>query len=103
VSAENTTPGNAIGVTAVVDLTAGFPENGPFLKKTYDNVQLAPLTAPNVSQLAAAVDFVRAAASRSVLPAKARNLGPQVLLEQDWVSRVREFDAGLRSARVVAR
>jgi protein-tyrosine phosphatase len=47
------------GVTAVVDLTAGFPESGPLLTLHYLNVQLLPLTIPTIEQLREAVRFIR--------------------------------------------
>src|SRR5215471_13222254 len=49
----------AKGVTASVDMTAGFPECAPLLALRYCNIQLLPLTVPTLDQLREAVRFVR--------------------------------------------
>jgi len=49
----------AKGVTAAVDMTAGFPECAPLLGLRYRNIQLLPLTVPNLDQLREAVRFVQ--------------------------------------------
>lgn len=46
------------GVTAALDLTAGFPECGPLCALKYRNIQLLPLTVPSLDQLQEAVAFV---------------------------------------------
>ena len=46
------------GVTAALDLTAGFPECAPLLALPYTNVQLLPITVPNLKQLCEAVAFI---------------------------------------------
>jgi hypothetical protein len=46
------------GVTAALDLTAGFPECGPLRALTYRNIQLLPLTVPSLEQLEEAVAFI---------------------------------------------
>jgi protein-tyrosine phosphatase len=48
----------AKGVTASLDLTAGFPASEPLRKLAYLNIQLLPLTVPNLDQLREAVRFV---------------------------------------------
>lgn len=48
------------GVTAALDLTAGFPECAPLLLVHYFNVQLLPLTVPSLEQLKEAVRFIEA-------------------------------------------
>jgi protein-tyrosine phosphatase len=47
------------GVTAAVDMTAGFPECAPLLALRYCNIQLLPLTVPSLDQLREAVRFVQ--------------------------------------------
>ena len=49
----------AKGVTAAVDMTAGFPECAPLLALRYCNIQLLPLTVPTLDQLREAVRFVQ--------------------------------------------
>ena len=49
----------AKGVTAVVDMTAGFPECAPLLALRYCNIPLLPITVPNLDQLREAVRFVQ--------------------------------------------
>ena len=49
----------AKGVTAAVDMTAGFPECAPLLALRYCNIQLLPITVPNLDQLREAVRFVQ--------------------------------------------
>jgi Dual specificity phosphatase, catalytic domain len=46
------------GLTAVLDLTAGFPESGPLLSLSYCNIQLLPITVPDLDQLHTAVHFL---------------------------------------------
>jgi len=47
------------GVTAVLDLTAEYPESDPFLVLPYKNIQILDLTTPTVDQLDEAVEFLR--------------------------------------------
>jgi hypothetical protein len=49
----------AKGVTAALDITAGFPECAPLLALRYCNIQLLPLTVPSLEQLREAVRFVQ--------------------------------------------
>lgn len=46
------------GVTAALDLTAGFPESAPLRALKYRNIQLLPLTVPSLDQLKEAVTFI---------------------------------------------
>ena len=55
------------GVTAVLDLTAEFPEAGPFLKVRYRNLPILDLTAPTQQQLTEAVEFITDEASCGVV------------------------------------
>jgi len=55
------------GVTAALDLTAGFPECAPFLTVRYCNIQLLPLTVPNLDQLRDAVHFIQEQSRRGVV------------------------------------
>ncbi len=55
------------GVTAALDLTAGFPECAPFLELPYCNVQLLPLTTPDLAQLRVAVQFIQEQSRRGVV------------------------------------
>jgi protein-tyrosine phosphatase len=55
------------GVTAALDLTAGFPETAPFLALTYCNEQLLPLTVPNLDQLREAVRFIEEQSRRGIV------------------------------------
>ena len=57
----------AKGVTAALDLTAGFPESTPFLRLTYYNVQLLPITVPTLEQLQDAVRFVQQQSQRGIV------------------------------------
>jgi hypothetical protein len=49
----------AKGVTAALDLTAGFPETTALLALPYRNIQLLPLTVPTLDQLRTAVQFIQ--------------------------------------------
>ena len=49
----------AKGVTAALDLTAGFPECDPLRALRYCNIQLMPLTVPTLDQLRTAVRFIQ--------------------------------------------
>jgi hypothetical protein len=55
------------GVTAALDLTAGFPECAPLIALRYLNIQLLPLTAPSLEQLGDAVRFIQAESRRGVV------------------------------------
>ncbi len=55
------------GVTAVLDLTAEYPESRRFRSLPYRNVQILDLTVPSLEQLDEAVDFVRAEAGRGTV------------------------------------
>jgi protein-tyrosine phosphatase len=55
------------GVTAALDLTAGFPECDPLRAVTYRNIQLLPLTVPHLDQLREAVAFVTEQAGRGIV------------------------------------
>jgi len=55
------------GVTAALDLTAGFPESEPLRKLQYMNVQLLPLTVPSLLQLQDAVRFVQEQSKRGIV------------------------------------
>ena len=55
------------GVTAALDLTAGFPECAPFLALPYCNIQLLPLTTPDLGQLREAVRFIQEQSRRGVV------------------------------------
>jgi protein-tyrosine phosphatase len=57
----------AKGVTAALDLTAGFPETEPFLALTYCNIQLLPLTTPTLEQLQDAVRFIQQQSQRGIV------------------------------------
>jgi protein-tyrosine phosphatase len=46
------------GVTAVLDLTAEFPEPAPFRAVTYTNIPILDLTAPTVNQLEEMAAFI---------------------------------------------
>lgn len=114
------------GVTAALDLTAGFPECGPLRSLTYCNIQLLPLTIPTLEQLHDAVRFLHAQSQRGIVyvhdalghsrcagvvaaylmfagleahaePAAKRvcALIPHTLLDDRWMLRLREFEAGL--------
>ena len=115
------------GVTAVLDLTAGFPECGPLLALTYRNLQLLPLTVPKLDDLSDAVRFVQAESSRGIVYVhgalgysrsvgviaaylfaaglaktveeaveRVRKVAPQTLLDDVWMRRLGEFEAGLK-------
>ncbi len=115
------------GVTAVLDLTAGFPESGPLIAVTYCNLQLLPLTVPKLDDLRDAVRFVQqesargivyvhgalgysrsvgviaayllaAGAAKTVSEAieRVRRVAPQTLLDEVWMRRLGEFEAGLK-------
>jgi hypothetical protein len=47
------------GVTAALDLTAGFPECAPLCALRYCNIQLMPITVPTLEQLRSAVQFIQ--------------------------------------------
>jgi hypothetical protein len=49
----------AKGVTAALDLTAGFPETSALLSVPYCNIQLLPLTVPRLDQLRTGVHFIQ--------------------------------------------
>jgi len=114
------------GVTAALDLTAGFPETAPFLALPYCNEQLLPLTVPNIDQLREAVRFIEEQSRRGIVYvhgalgysrsvgvvsaylvaaglannvqdaiSRVRALTPQTLLDDVWMKRLREFEAGL--------
>jgi protein-tyrosine phosphatase len=122
------------GVTAALDLTAGFPETAPFLELAYCNEQLLPLTVPNLDQLRDAVRFIEEQSrggivyvhgalgySRSVGVVSAylvaaglaknvqeavervRAITPQTLLDDVWMRRLGEFEAGLRQVSSAGR
>lgn len=55
------------GVTAVLDLTAGFPETEAFLGLTYCNIQLLPLTVPTLDELKDAVRFIQQQSQRGIV------------------------------------
>jgi protein-tyrosine phosphatase/membrane-associated phospholipid phosphatase len=55
------------GVTAVLDLTAEFPEASPFRASRYRNLPILDLTAPTPDQLREAVDFIAAEAARGTV------------------------------------
>lgn len=55
------------GVTAALDLTAGFPECSPLLALTYWNIQLLPITVPNLDQLRQAVSFIQEQSARGIV------------------------------------
>jgi hypothetical protein len=55
------------GVTAALDLTAGFPECAPLLALPYGNIQLLPLTVPSLEQLREAVAFIQQHSSRGIV------------------------------------
>ena len=55
------------GVTAALDLTAGFPECGPLRAIHYRNIQLLPLTAPSFEQLREAVWFIEDESARGIV------------------------------------
>lgn len=57
----------AKGVTAALDLTAGFPECDPLRAIRYHNIQLLPLTAPSLEQLREAVRFVEIESKRGIV------------------------------------
>src|SRR5215471_307635 len=48
----------AKGVTAALDLTAGFPETASLIALHYLNIQLLPLTVPSLDQLNRGVRFI---------------------------------------------
>ncbi|SPF49571.1 membrane hypothetical protein [Candidatus Sulfopaludibacter sp. SbA4] len=114
------------GVTAALDLTAGFPECAPLLALPYSNVQLLPLTVPSLQQLREAIAFIRQHAARGIVYVhgalgysrsvgvvsaylvaeglaknvaeaveRVRALVPQTLLDEVWMRRLGEFEAGL--------
>jgi len=116
----------ARGVTAAVDLTAGFPECDPLLALRYCNIQLLPLTVPDLAQLREAVHFIQEQSRRGVVyvhgalgysrsvgvvaayllaaglagdveqaVAQVRAVTPQTLLDDVWLRRLGEFQAGL--------
>jgi hypothetical protein len=55
------------GVTAALDLTAGFPECSPLVALTYCNIQLLPITVPSLGQLRQAVNFVQEQSARGIV------------------------------------
>ena len=55
------------GVTAALDLTAGFPETAPLRALTYCNIQLLPLTVPSLEQLGEAVRFMQQHAGSGIV------------------------------------
>ncbi len=55
------------GVTSALDLTAGFPECAPLRALRYCNIQLLPITVPNLEQLQEAVRFVAAESKRGIV------------------------------------
>ena len=55
------------GVTASLDLTAGFPETEALRKVAYHNIQLMPITVPTVEQLRDAVRFIDEQSKRGVV------------------------------------
>ncbi len=114
------------GVTAALDLTAGFPETESLIGVHYLNIQLLPLTVPSLEQLRTAVRFIQEESrggvvyvhgalgySRSVgvvaayllaaglannvesAVARVRTVTPQTLLDDVWMRRLEEFQAGL--------
>jgi hypothetical protein len=117
------------GVTASLDLTAGFPETEALRKLAYCNIQLLPITVPSVEQLRESVRFIEEQSKRGIVyvhgalgysrsvgtvaawlianghassPAAAveqvRKLVPQTLLDDVWMKRLAEFQAGLPRA-----
>jgi protein-tyrosine phosphatase len=114
------------GVTASLDLTAGFPETASLLSIHYLNIQLLPLTVPSLDQLNQAVRFIQEEARRGVVyvhgalgysrsvgvvaayllstglsksvedaVARVRSVIPQTLLDEVWMDRLHQFEAGL--------
>ena len=114
------------GVTAALDLTAGFPECAPLLALPYSNLQLLPLTVPSLAQLREAVAFIEQHSTRGIVYVhgalgysrsvgvvsawllaaglanhvadaveRVRTLVPQTLLDEVWMGRLGEFEAGL--------
>ena len=114
------------GVTAALDLTAGFPESAPLAALTYCNIQLLPLTVPNAAQLREAVRFIQEQSSRGIVYVhgalgysrsvgvvsaylvaaglaanvqaaieRVRAVTPRTLLDDVWMRRLSEFEAGL--------
>ena len=57
----------AKGVTAALDLTAGFPECDPLLSLRYRNIQLLPVTVPTVPQLREGVEFIEKEAGQGIV------------------------------------
>ena len=55
------------GVTAALDLTAGFPECAPLLAIRYCNIQLLPITVPSLNQLREAVRFIQTQSKSGVV------------------------------------
>jgi protein-tyrosine phosphatase len=55
------------GVTAALDLTAGFPECAPLLALQYCNIQLLPITVPSLNQLRDAVRFVEEQSGKGIV------------------------------------
>ena len=55
------------GVTAALDLTAGFPECDPLIGLRYLNIQLLPLTVPSLEQLGDAVRFIQEESRRGIV------------------------------------
>ena len=55
------------GVTATLDLTAGFPECAPLLAVRYCNIQLLPITVPSFEQLREAVRFIQDESRRGIV------------------------------------
>jgi len=115
------------GVSAVLDLTAGFPECGPLLGVTYQNLQLLPLTVPKLDDLRDAVRFVQEQSAKGIVYVhgalgysrsvgviaayllaadmaktvdeaveRVRSVTPQTLLDDVWMRRLGEFQAGLK-------
>jgi hypothetical protein len=55
------------GVSAALDLTAGFPECDPLRGVKYHNIQLLPLTVPTLDQLREGVQFIQERAARGIV------------------------------------
>jgi protein-tyrosine phosphatase len=114
------------GVTAALDLTAGFPECAPLLALPYLNVQLLPITVPTHGQLRESVAFIQQHSARGIVYVhgalgysrsvgvvsaylvaaglaktaaeaveRVRAVVPQTLLDDVWMRRLGEFEAGL--------
>jgi protein-tyrosine phosphatase len=122
------------GVSAALDLTAGFPECAPLLALPYCNIQLLPITVPDLAQLREAVAFVQQQSVRGIVYVhgalgysrsvgvvsaylvsaglaknvaeavdRVRAVVPQTLLDDEWMERLRQYEAGLPHASTARR